>query len=1002
MTSTLLTQLQETLGHAYRVDQELHGGGMSRLFRATELSLGRQVVIKVLPPELSGGVSARRFQREIELTAHLQHPHILPVLAAGAKDGILYYVMPFVAGESLRHRLARDGKLPVVDACRLLREMADALAFAHAEGIVHRDMKPENILLQGAHAVLADFGVAGALEAAQGSETADIVAVKTQLTGTGMSVGTPSYMAPEQLAADASIDGRADIYALGVIGYEMLAGERPFAGLAGPQLLVARLTETPEPLHWVRPEVPEELGQVIAKAMSRDPEGRFQWASEMHDAIEAAAPRLSASVSRMSVPVPAVPPEPRKSRISRRRVLVLAAASLGVAALLAGGYYAWQLIRTAASLEPNLIAVAPFEAYDPEIKQIWSEGLVDILSRNLDGMGPLHTVSPTTVVRQWPTTGLIGADKATELGRRTKAQYVVFGTLVGEGEDSVVISSRVVATATGRAIERSDKTIVGPLNRMTMLTDSITVAVLRGLGQSGGVASIRGSDLGTRSLAALKSFLQGEYFYRRADWDSAQTHYERAMSQDTIFALAYHRSGLVNSWQRSGVDSLTRLYYLHAGRHNTGLPLRDSLLIAADSLSAVVGYVEGNPNYLPQVRALFATLQLAVERYPNDPEVWYALGEAQHHFGYGPDVGISVRRTLESFDRAIALDSSFAPAYIHAVELGLTVGGATRGLPYAKKYQELRPTDGKGAGVGLTALLVEGPATTQARAALDTASADVLRDAWFILRRWADDRETAVQVARTWLARILATDERQAGLPRSALASVLAYRGKMEEAYQTWGRAPSRLFVELAMAGAVPQDVADTVLRSWVTGEFDRAALALTYFAGRGDTAMLAAFQRRAARRATERNETTGARPGYDVQIASAYLQLAGGDTAGAVNAFVAIPDTLCLGCALDRLVEGRLLIAAGRHRQAATLLDERLPVLLSPTEVVFQVELATALRKLGEDQAFEETCARAVAIWRRADRNLLRNLREACGTATSIADDPARLSYLDVDRRTP
>jgi hypothetical protein len=224
----------------------------------------------------------------------------------------------------------------------------------------------------------------------------------------------------------------------------------------------------------------------------------------------------------------------------------------------------------------------------------------------------------------------------------------------------------------------------------------------------------------------------------------------------------------------------------------------------------------------------------------------------------------------------------------------------------------------------------------------------------------------------------------------------------MEEAYQTLGRAPSRLFAELAMARAVPQDVADTVLRSWVTGEHDRAALALSYFAGRGDTAMLAAFQRRAARRVTERNETTGARPGYDVRIASAYLQLASGDTAGAVNAFVAIPDTLCLGCALDRLVEGRLLIAAGRHRQAATLLDERLPVLLSPSEVVFQVELATALRQLGEEQAFEETCARAVAAWRRADRNLLRNLREACGTATSIGDDAARLSYLDADSRTP
>jgi serine/threonine-protein kinase len=451
----------------------------------------------------------------------------------------------------------------------------------------------------------------------------------------------------------------------------------------------------------------------------------------------------------------------------------------------------------------------------------------------------------------------------------------------------------------------------------------------------------------------------------------------------------------VNSWQRSGVDSLTQVYFLRAGRHNRGLPLRDSLLIAADSVSAVVGYVEANPNYLPQARALFATLRTAVERYPNDPEVWYALGEAQHHFGYGPVVGVSVQRTLESFDRAIALDSSFAPAYIHAVELGLTIGGSTRGLPYAKKYQELQPTDGKGAGVGLTALLAEDPTSAEARAALDTASADVLRDAWFIMRRWADERETAVQVARTWLARTLATNEQQAAFPRTALVSELAYRGKMEEAYQTWGVTPSRLFAELVMSGTVPRAIADAELRKWVTDGSARAAWALAYLADRADTATVAEYERSAASRVRERNDATGARPGYDVRIARAYLQLARRDTARALASFIAIPDTLCLGCSLDRLVEGRLLNAAGRHREAAVILDERLPALLSPTEVVFQVEHAAALKGLGENQAFQETCERAFAVWHRADRDQRRNLEEVCGDASPIRD-AANLSYLD------
>lgn len=974
----LLTQLQETLGEAYRVDQELHGGGMSRLFRATEVSLGRQVVVKVLPPEMSGSVSARRFQREIELTAHLQHPHILPVLSAGAKDGILYYIMPFVSGESLRHRLTREGKLPVPDACRLLREIADALAFAHAEGVVHRDMKPENILLQGSHGVLADFGVAGALEAAQGRPTLDSPVMKTQLTGTGMSVGTPTYMAPEQLAADPAIDGRADIYALGVIGYEMLAGERPFAGLSGPQLLVARLTETPEPLHWVRPQVSEELGQVIARAMARDPEDRFQRASEMHDALDEASPR--ATSDRMSLPAAVAAAKPAKRRRLSRKRLARVGLVAGLAVLVAAAVYAWRLIASAANLEDNLIAVAPFEAYDPAIKQVWSEGVVDILSRNLDGMGPLRTVSPTTIVRQWPEGARPDPDAAVQLGRRTNAQYVLIGSILGEGTDSVRVTSNLVVTVTGNVLDGAEVQLTGPLNRMTALTDSITVAVLRGLGQSRTVASIRGSDLGTRSLPALKSFLRGEYFFRRAAWDSARTNYDRAVSQDSTFALAFHRIAKVNSWQRSGADSLTRVARLQAGRYNRGLSLRDSLLIAADSIVAVLGSVEGNSRYLAQARALFTTLRTAVDRYPNDPEVWYALGEAQHHYGHGPVVAVSMRRTLASFDRAISLDSTFAPAYIHAVELALALDGAERGLQYARKYADLHPTDAKGAGVGLAAVLAADPTSSAARAALDTASLEVLRDAWFIVRRWGDERETGVAVARTWMAKALALNDEVAAFPRGALVTQLAYRGRMIEAQELWGDAASRLYAELVMGGAVPNRTADAELRSWVVRDRAAAAFALPYLAERGDTATIGAYHRQAQLRQDERNEATGAQSGYDAQISGAYLLLAARDTASALSSFRQIPDTLCLGCMLDRLVEGRLLLAAGRSEEAAAILDERLPTLLSPTEVFFTIERAKALAALGDTEAMREPCVRGRALWLHADPTLRRALESVCG----------------------
>src|SRR5213592_585934 len=230
----LQTQLQGALGDAYHVERELGGGGMSRLFLATEASLHRQVVIKLLPPEFASEVSAARFKQEIELAAHLQHPNILPLLTAGAKDDLLFYVMPFVSGESLRHRLTREGKLPIADAVRILHEMADALAYAHAEGVIHRDVKPENILLLGSHAVLTDFGVARALAEAQSG---------SRLTGTGVAIGTPAYMSPEQAAGEPQIDARADVYALAVVGYEMLAGFPPFAGRTAQSVIAAHFTQ---------------------------------------------------------------------------------------------------------------------------------------------------------------------------------------------------------------------------------------------------------------------------------------------------------------------------------------------------------------------------------------------------------------------------------------------------------------------------------------------------------------------------------------------------------------------------------------------------------------------------------------------------------------------------------------------------------------------------------------------------------------------------------------
>lgn len=275
MSQPLLEQLQAAVGDAFHLERELEGGGMSRLFVANEASLNRHVVIKVLPPEWASDVSAARFKREMEFVAQLQHPHILPVLAAGARAQLLYFVMPYVEGESLRGRLRREGALLIDDARRILSEVADALAFAHERGVIHRDIKPENILLEGKHAVLADFGVARAIIEARTGE---------KITQTGVSVGTPGYMSPEQVAGD-NVDARTDVYALAVVGYEMLTGQPPFTGSSARAVLAAHLTEVPKPIRELRPEVPAELAGAVERALSKDAANRFSSAGEFADAI---------------------------------------------------------------------------------------------------------------------------------------------------------------------------------------------------------------------------------------------------------------------------------------------------------------------------------------------------------------------------------------------------------------------------------------------------------------------------------------------------------------------------------------------------------------------------------------------------------------------------------------------------------------------------------------------------------------------------------------------
>ncbi len=305
---------------------------MSRVFLAEEPRLGRRVVVKVLPAEMSLGIPADRFEREIRLAASLQHPHLVPVLNAGAAGDVVYYVMPYIEGDSLAARIARDGALPLDDVIRILRDVLDALAYAHERGVVHRDIKPDNILLSGRHALVTDFGVAKAVSAAVEGASG------TTLTSTGLALGTPAYMAPEQAAADPRVDYRADLYALGVVAYEMLAGRPPFTAPTAQAMLAAQVAMTPDPVDRFRPGIPADLAALVMRSLQKIPGDRPQSAEEMLGRLDAVRPMTPASgiissatvptPAAMSGPVPAVPPLPR----------VLGLFALATAALTAAAY----------------------------------------------------------------------------------------------------------------------------------------------------------------------------------------------------------------------------------------------------------------------------------------------------------------------------------------------------------------------------------------------------------------------------------------------------------------------------------------------------------------------------------------------------------------------------------------------------------------------------------------------------------------------------------------
>jgi Tol biopolymer transport system component len=315
-----LDRLAAALADRYAIVRELGAGGMATVYLAEDLRHRRKVAIKVLRPELAASLGPERFLREIEVAAQLTHPHILPLHDSGAVEGFLFYVMPYIDGESLRTRLDRVGELPITEAVRILREIADALSHAHAMGVVHRDIKPDNVMLSGRHALVVDFGVAKAVSEATG---------KNSLTTAGVALGTPTYMAPEQAAADPHLDHRVDIYALGAMGYELLAGRPPFTGRTPQEVLGMHVTQAPDPVDRYRPGTPPALVDIIMRCLAKRPSDRWQSADELVERLEPLATPSGGITPTTTRPISAVRP------LRRRRTWLV----VGIAALLVLGAF---------------------------------------------------------------------------------------------------------------------------------------------------------------------------------------------------------------------------------------------------------------------------------------------------------------------------------------------------------------------------------------------------------------------------------------------------------------------------------------------------------------------------------------------------------------------------------------------------------------------------------------------------------------------------------------
>jgi serine/threonine-protein kinase len=655
--SALLEQVRAALGAQYDIERPLGAGGMGSVLLARDKTLDRSVALKVISPELSTAKSFRaRFLQEARTVARLRHPNIVAVYAAGESDGLLYFVMEYVPGESLRDLIEREGRVEPARATRILRQLADALAYAHSNGIIHRDIKPENILLdaESGRAMITDFGVAQALSS--GDE---------RMTGTGFIVGSPRYMSPEQAAGERNLDGRSDIYSLGLVGYEMLSGEPAFGGESAVSIIAKQITAAAAPLSEKVSGLPAELAEAIDRALAKDPSERWQTGAELAAALGEPSGEVS-SGTRVSRPA-----------AKKRRPWALAGAA---AALL--GIVALVLALTSREDVPDegirrmSYLIVPFDNQTGNQELAWlREGSVNMLTLNLSEWRDLTVVDYERTLDLLEEADIaegerIGREDALRLARRAGVWTTVLGVISRRGQDSISVTARAYDVATGGEVQVEEVSAPASADPRGIF-DSLSRRLLNLLGAPELV--IEHAQKTSTSLEAYRAYLAGVKALNSFDLDSADVALQRAVAADSTFALAYYKLAVLRGWRKQLGDTSDVYFSRLAAQYAARLPERERRLVDAHlALSegiqaSMVGESERAKRHLADAQAKYGALVVADS---TDAEVWYGLGDAYFHVPTsGAEYTGIMNQSMRAFQKTLALDSTLHLAYPHLLAM---------------------------------------------------------------------------------------------------------------------------------------------------------------------------------------------------------------------------------------------------------------------------------------------------------------------------------------------